>query len=89
MEKKLLLVEPEAAEGLLVESPRSGGSVANSAREVLQRLHKPAPAPVRVLDVGSGEIGSVMSNLLQVSSNKLNCYGESTERRSFLEPPVR
>ena len=36
--KKLLLVEPEAAEGLLVESPRSDGSVANSAREVLQRL---------------------------------------------------
>jgi hypothetical protein len=83
--KKLLLVESEAAEGLLVDAPRPDGSFANSAGGVLLRLHKPAPAPVRVLDVGSGEIRSVMSNLLQVSSSKLNCYGESTERRSFLE----
>jgi hypothetical protein len=83
--KKLLLVESEAADGLLVESWRSDGSVTNSAREMALRFHKPAPAPVRVLDVDSGEIQSVMSNLLQVSSNKLNCYGESTERRSFLE----
>ena len=83
--KKLLLVESEAAEALLVESPMSDGSLSNSFGGVLLRLHKPAPAPVRVLDVGSGEIRSVMSDLLQVSSNKLNCYGESTERRSFLE----
>jgi hypothetical protein len=83
--KKLLLVESEAAEWLLVEAPRPDGSISNSFGGVLLGLHKPAPAPVRVLDVGSGEIRSVMSNLLQVSSSKPNCYGESTKRRVFLE----
>jgi hypothetical protein len=81
--KRLLLADSEAGERLLAESTGSDGRV--FVGEELGRLSKTPPAPVRVLDVDSGEIRSVMSNLLRVSSEKLNCYGVNAERRSFLE----
>jgi TPR repeat protein len=81
--KKLLLADSEAVDQLLVDPPRSNGGV--SVREILRREFKHAPAPVRVLDVDSGEIRSVMSNLVRVSWKKLNCYGVDAERRSFVE----
>jgi hypothetical protein len=81
--KKLLLADSEAGDGLLVDPPRSNGGV--SVREIVRREFKHAPAPVRVLDVDSGEIRSVMSNLVRVSWNKMNCYGVDAERRSFVE----
>jgi hypothetical protein len=83
--KKLLLIETEAAEGLSARSPKPDGGLANSVAGVLLKLREPGPAPVRVLDVASGEIQSVMSNLLRISSGQLNCYGENAERRFFLE----
>jgi hypothetical protein len=81
--KKLLLADSEAGERLLAESTGADGSV--FLGEELRSLSKTPPAPVRVLDVDSGEIRPVMSNLLRVSSERLNCYGVNTERRSFLE----